>query len=189
MILILWHYPIGDYAKMFMSAHPPKISNSLAPGQRVTISISHGVSGGWAGLYNRKTILDPWTGLVQNTWGEFTTDSMYVKDQNGNDIIENGKRVMNNGGRTHVDVSRMVYMKGDKMSIRMDREPGGCISDFEKCFFECISEPITCGKPNEYRLVNCNPGSQPGANYGLLWGQPEGGCSGTSRNGYVTIQM
>lgn len=148
MILLFWHYPVGDYAKLFMSAYPPQVSYSLAPGQTITLSVAHGISGGWGGLYDHKTILDPASGLLRNTWGEFTTTA---------------------SGKIHVDVSRLVYMKGDNMSIRMDKKAGGCVSDFSRCFFECVGDVVTCGRQNEYRLVNCDAGSQEGANYGLLW--------------------
>lgn len=77
-------------------------------------------------------------------------------------------------------------MNGNKMSIRMDKEPGGCVSDSSKRFFECVDEKTTCGDKNEYRLVNCGAGSQKGANDGGAPGEPSGGCAG---EGYVTVEM
>ncbi|KAI9647262.1 hypothetical protein NHQ30_003645 [Ciborinia camelliae] len=157
--VIIWTGAAGDYGSSFMNARAPQISYSLNAGQTVTISMANGVSGGWAGLYDRKTTLSQY-GQINNTWGEFTT-----------------------GAYATVDVSREVNMKGNSMSIQV----AGCTSDMSKCVFTCNGGNNTCGAAGTYSLTNCAPGSQPGATYGLYGGQPSGGCQGFNNGGKVTV--
>ncbi|EXJ87999.1 hypothetical protein A1O1_04926 [Capronia coronata CBS 617.96] len=87
-------------------------------------------------------------GQASNTWGEFTFGQWGV-----------------------VDVSREVNMSGHSMSI----VGPSCVSDMNTCVFQCASGNVcTTG----YVLVNCENGSQPGANYGTYDGAPSGGCGG-----------
>lgn len=87
-------------------------------------------------------------GQASNTWGEFTFGQWGV-----------------------VDVSREVNMSGHSMSI----VGPSCTTDMDTCVFVCSSGNVcTTG----YQLVNCENGSQPGANYGTYDGAPSGGCGG-----------
>jgi len=87
-------------------------------------------------------------GQASNTWGEFTFGQWGV-----------------------VDVSREVNMNGHPMSIVGPT----CTTDMDTCVFTC-SEGTTC--MYNYLLLNCENGSQPGANYGTFDGSPSGGCGG-----------
>lgn len=160
--LILWDMPPGDYESSFMNVRRPKVSYSLPNiGDSVTISLVNGVSGGWAALNNHATTLSQW-GQIFNTWGEFTT-----------------------GSYATADVSREVNMEGNSMSIRTS---GGCVSNMDTCVFTCYSG-VSCGDPGTYQLLNCAPGSQPGASYGLFDGNPSGGCQGWSDGGHLDISL
>ncbi|KXJ87616.1 hypothetical protein Micbo1qcDRAFT_215454 [Microdochium bolleyi] len=163
--LILWDFPPGDYEASFMNVRAPKISYSLPkPGDSVTVSIANGVSGAFAHLANHKTKLSQW-GQIYNTWGEFTT-----------------------GQWATVDVSRLVNTKGNGIAMKI--ENNGCKSHFTKCYFTCKDGGVSsCGESGTYKLVNCAPGSQPGATYGTLNGNPEGGCQGFPNGGKVTIDL
>lgn len=88
-------------------------------------------------------------GQASNTWGEFTFGQWGV-----------------------VDVSREVKMDGHGMSIVGPT----CTSDMDTCVFTCSGGALTC--MYDYLLLNCENGSQPGANYGTFEGSPSGGCGG-----------
>jgi hypothetical protein len=154
--LILWDQAPGDYQASFMNVRRPKISYSLPNvGDSVTVSLANGVSGGWAALTDHATTLSQY-GQISNTWGEFTT-----------------------GNSATVDVSRLVNMGGNKMSIKVST---GCVSNMNTCVFTCKSGN-TCGTSGSYDLTNCANGSQPGASYGVWDGNPSGGCQGWSNGG------
>jgi len=85
-------------------------------------------------------------GQVSNTWGEFTFT-----------------------GEGVVDVSREVNMNGHNMIINGP----DCTSDMDTCVFVC-TEGTTC--LTNYALLNCDNGSQGGAQYGTYGGFPSGGC-------------
>lgn len=87
-------------------------------------------------------------GQASNTWGEYTFGNFGV-----------------------VDVSREVNMNGHPMSI----QGPSCTSDMNTCVFMCSSGSVCTF---DYILVNCENGSQPGANYGTFDGAPSGGCGG-----------
>jgi len=87
-------------------------------------------------------------GQASNTWGEFTFGQWGV-----------------------VDVSREVNMNGHSMSIVGPT----CTTDMDTCVFVCASGD-TCW--TDYLLLNCDNGSQAGANYGTFDGSPSGGCGG-----------
>lgn len=88
-------------------------------------------------------------GQVSNTWGEFTFGEYGV-----------------------VDVSREVNMNGHSMSIVGPQ----CTSNMNTCVFTCPSGQDSCW--TQYELLNCENGSQAGANYGTYGGMPSGGCGG-----------
>ncbi|KAL2436269.1 hypothetical protein ABEF95_007292 [Exophiala dermatitidis] len=87
-------------------------------------------------------------GQASNTWGEFTFGQYGV-----------------------VDVSREVNMSGHSMSI----VGPSCTSDMNTCVFQCSSGNSCI---TGYELINCENGSQVGANYGTYDGAPSGGCGG-----------
>jgi len=87
-------------------------------------------------------------GQVSETWGEYTFGQWGV-----------------------VDVSREVNMLGHPMSIVGPT----CTSDMNTCVFTCSSGDVCM---TDYLLLNCDNGSQPGANYGEFDGSPSGGCGG-----------
>lgn len=87
-------------------------------------------------------------GQISNTWGEYTFSPMGV-----------------------VDVSREPNMDGKKMTIVGPT----CVSDMDTCVFVCKNDKICM---YDYELFNCDPASQPGAQYGLDFGAPSGGCGG-----------
>ncbi|KAJ1326461.1 hypothetical protein MN608_07908 [Microdochium nivale] len=163
--LILWDFPPSDFEASFMNVRRPKISYSLPkPGDSVTISVANGVSGAFSHLAGHKTKLSQW-GQVYNTWGEFTT-----------------------GPYATVDVSRLVNTGGNGIAIKV--ENNGCKSHFTKCYFDCKNAAAkSCGESGTYNLVNCKPGSQPGATLGWLNGNPEGGCQGFANGGKLTVDL
>ena len=87
-------------------------------------------------------------GQASNTWGEFTFGQWGV-----------------------VDVTREVNMNGHAMSI----VGPSCTTDMNTCVFICSSGTRCL---TGYQLVNCENGSQLGANYGTYGGAPSGGCGG-----------
>jgi len=94
-------------------------------------------------------------GQIQQTWGEYTFSGIY----------------------STVDVSREVTMSGRGMRI----ETPTCVSDMATCVFVCKGGLTTCWL--DYELQNCAPGSQVGANYGISYGMPSGGCTGLGAAG------
>jgi len=87
-------------------------------------------------------------GQISNTWCEYTF-----------------------GPEGVVDISREVNMAGHTMSVVGPE----CTTDMNTCVFVC-SSGNTC--MTNYELLNCAPGSQPGAQYGEYFGSPSGGCGG-----------
>ncbi|KHN93932.1 putative effector 5 [Metarhizium album ARSEF 1941] len=161
-IVIVWDFPKGDYQASFMNARRPKVSFSLPKhGDSVSVSMGNGVSGGWSALVNRKTRLSA-NGQIDNTWGEFTS-----------------------GEHATVDISRLINMSGSHM---VARTKGGCTTGMDKCVFLCKAGN-TCWEAGSYILDKCGPGSQPGANYGVLNGNPEGGCQGWENGGHVNVEL
>jgi hypothetical protein len=98
-------------------------------------------------------------GQISNTWGEYTFSEMGV-----------------------VDVSREPNMKGKQMSIHGPT----CVSDMEKCVFVCPDSDVCM---YGYQLLNCDPASQPGAQYGLDFGAPTGGCGGLGSSAKLTTYL
>ncbi|RYP37234.1 hypothetical protein DL767_003053 [Monosporascus sp. MG133] len=191
--VIIWNFPPGDYegnhdseplftpvtqsvhmkerfqltlfTASFMNVRQPQISYSLPrTGDSVTISVARDVSGAFGALHGHTTTLSQW-GQLYNTWGEFTT-----------------------GDWATVDVSRLVNMGGNDMEITV--RDNGCVSDMNRCSFWCKNNMLTCGDSGTYDLVNCDPGSQPGATYGSWDGiNPDGGCQGWGNGGHLDIVL
>lgn len=124
-VLTMWYREAGDDGASFVEANAPLITYSLAAGASVTISAADGVSGGWSGVYYGSTVLTKY-GQIANTWGEFTT-----------------------GQYGTVDVSRLVNMDGNSMSIKTN---GGCTTDMSTCVYQCKS-----GKSLGRNLVQMSP--------------------------------
>ncbi|KAL8314611.1 hypothetical protein RB597_007118 [Gaeumannomyces tritici] len=98
--VIIWNkgtLPDGkpDYEGHCMNVRVPQVSWSLAKGEKVTVSLSkEKVSGGFAAIYEGSTKINGF-GQIDQTWGEFTT-----------------------GDYATVDVSRLIRMDGEPMSMR-----------------------------------------------------------------------
>lgn len=158
--IIVWYNAPYDYQSSFMNVRTPMVSYSLPNiGDKVTISLADGVSGGFAALNNHETTLSQY-GQIFNTWGEFTS-----------------------GQYGTFDVSREVNMGGNVISART---AGGCLSDMETCVFKC-KNGNSCGESQTYDLVNCDNGSQPGASLGYYDNNPSGGCQ--AWNGHIDISL
>jgi len=95
-------------------------------------------------------------GQISNSWGEYTFSAAGV-----------------------VDVSREVNMSGHPLSI----VGPSCTANMETCVFVCATGN-TC--MTDYLLLNCENGSQPGANYGTYDGSPSGGCGGMGSGAALT---
>jgi len=87
-------------------------------------------------------------GQISNTWGEYTHSVEGV-----------------------VDVSREVNMNGHTLEI----VGPSCTTNMDTCVFVCSSGDVCI---TGYELLNCDNGSQTGANYGEFEGSPSGGCGG-----------
>ena len=98
-------------------------------------------------------------GQISNTWGEYTFSPTGV-----------------------VDVSKLPNMKGNKMAIVGPT----CVSDMSNCVFVCKTGDICM---YDYELVNCGPGSQPDAQYGLDYGAPSGGCGGLGEGAKLSTYL
>ncbi|KAK3320372.1 hypothetical protein B0T19DRAFT_468689 [Cercophora scortea] len=159
--LILWYTALSDDQASFMNARMPKISYSLpVAGSAVQLSIANDVPGGWAAIYNRQTTLTQY-GQVSNTFGEFST-----------------------GPYATIDVSRLVNMSGDPMTVRVS---SGCVADMRSCVYMCDRADNSCGAAGTYSLANCgghNAVQSIGAD-----GNPTGGCQGWSYGGHVEVVM
>ncbi len=121
--------------------------------------MANGISAGWSGLYNEISNLTPY-GQINNTWGEVTT-----------------------GGWATVNVSRLINMHGNGMSINVST---GCVSNLSKCWFGCKSGN-TCWESKSYNLNTCDNGSQHGATLGWNNGDPTGGCQGFANGGHIDV--
>lgn len=161
LVLVLWDFLPNGYQAAFMNVRRPKVSYSLHNRDEVTVSVANGVSGGWSTLVNSETRLTQ-HGLIDNTWGEFTT-----------------------GEHATVDISREVNMSGTGIAVRTS---GDCTSDMDTCVFVCRSG-TTCGESGTYELLNCQPGSQPGAAYGTFANAASGGCQGWSNGGRLQVTL
>ena len=160
--LIMWYDAPNTFTASFVAAYAPMVSYSLPnTGDSVTISVANEISGAWAALNNHVSDLTV-NGQVNNTWGEFTT-----------------------GNSATVDISREVNMVGNQLSITTS---GGCVANLDTCAYECYSGN-TCYLAGSYELVNCAPGSQPGAAGATVNGVPTGGCQGWSNGGSLVVDL
>jgi hypothetical protein len=98
-------------------------------------------------------------GQLRNTWVEYTFSTMGV-----------------------VDVSRLPNMKGKKMTIVGPT----CVSDMERCVFVCKTGDSCM---YDYELLNCSPESQKGAQYGMDYGAPSGGCGGLGESAQLKTYL
>ncbi|KAK0725491.1 hypothetical protein B0H67DRAFT_480101, partial [Lasiosphaeris hirsuta] len=159
--VIVWYRAMGDDKSSFVGARAPKISYSLPfVNDAVDISLGNEVPGGWSAVYNRSTKLTPY-GQIDNTFGEFST-----------------------GTYATIDVSRLVTMSGNPMTVKVS---GGCLADMKTCVYACNSETDSCGAAGTYSLLNCR-----GANAVQSVdpdGNPTGGCGGWSNGGHVDIMF
>ncbi|KAK3384874.1 hypothetical protein B0H63DRAFT_172621 [Podospora didyma] len=161
-ILIVWYMaPTDGYQASFMNARVPDISYSLPKrGDAITISMANGVAGGWSALYNHKTKLSAY-GQINNTFGEFST-----------------------GDYATIDISRLVNMAGDAMTVEV---PGGCVSDMTRCVYVCNSPAVnSCGDAGTYDLLKCD-GFNAVQHKDPSSGEPTGGCQGWSFGGQIKV--
>lgn len=86
-------------------------------------------------------------GQISNLWGEYTFTPEGV-----------------------VDVSMEPNMNGHALEIVGPL----CTTNISTCVFQCTGGATTC--EFGYDLLNCAPGSQAGAQYGVFDGNPSGGC-------------
>jgi hypothetical protein len=86
-------------------------------------------------------------GQVCNTWAEYSFEPEGV-----------------------IDVSREVNMDGHSIEV----VGPSCTTNMSTCVFQCPAGETSC--EFGYELLNCAPGSQAGAQYGLYDGAPSGGC-------------
>lgn len=134
--VVVWYQiddPI-DFDASFVGSRVPYITYSLAVGQTFEISVANGISGGLAAIDRGVTTLDD--GQVFQTWVEFTT-----------------------GDSATMDISREINMGGDNVIAVVS---GGCEMSANQCAYVCNSGN-DCGTRGSNTLLNCLPGSQPGA--------------------------
>jgi len=129
--------------------------NAIRP--QLTLSIPHNSSQtvsfpvGWSGAWAPVFGSSKLlNGQIFDTWGEGTFNPPY----------------------SVVDVSREVNMNGKSMSIVGPQ----CTTDMNTCVFKCAGDVEQC--LTGYELVNCDSGSQAGANFGTYEGAASGGCGG-----------
>jgi hypothetical protein len=129
---------------MCVSVNTPLITVSLPRAVSQTISFEVGLSGAWSAVYS--DTIASYSGIITNTWGEFTFGEAGV-----------------------VDVSRLPHMSGHPMSIVGPT----CTADINTCVFLCNVGEVCM---DNYTLQNCANGSQTGANFGYINGTESGGC-------------
>ncbi|KAK3346863.1 hypothetical protein B0T25DRAFT_613514 [Lasiosphaeria hispida] len=159
--VIVWYRAEGDDRSSFVGARAPKISYSLPfANDAVDISLGNEVPGGWSALYNRSTELTPY-GQINNTFGEFST-----------------------GTYATIDVSRLVTMSGNPMTVKVS---SGCVADMKTCAYACNSGTDSCGAAGTYNLLNCR-GTNAVQSIDPS-GDPTGGCQGWTDGGHVDIML
>ncbi|KAK4161881.1 hypothetical protein QBC43DRAFT_242751 [Cladorrhinum sp. PSN259] len=173
MTLIMWYMEPDDNQASFMNVREPEISYSLPDtGSAVEVSVANGVPGGWSVLYNHTSPLTPY-GQISNTFGEFSS-----------------------GIWATIDISRLVNMSGDPMTVRVYAEEPTktvglkplCVTDLNTCAYACKGVDVhSCGKTGSYDLVNCaGPNAVRSTD---LHGNPNGGCQGWSNGGHIEVVM
>ncbi|KAK4220615.1 hypothetical protein QBC38DRAFT_462401 [Podospora fimiseda] len=169
--LVMWYADLNDDQASFMNVRQPEISYSLPnTGSAVEVSVGNGVPGGWTVLYDHVTELNQY-GQISNTFGEFSSGSWAT-----------------------VDVSRLVNMSGDPMTIRVyTGEPATtkglkpvCVSDLNTCAYACrVYGENSCGETGSYDLIGC--GGPNAVKSTDLHGNPNGGCQGWSFGGHIEV--
>ena len=131
----------------WVNVQPPLIAQTLGPDESIVVSFVDGTSGAWSTLSRNTSLVN---GQVFNTWGEYTfagTDST-------------------------VDVSRLVNMDGDDMTIVTPT----CTSNMYTCVFTCRDAGrVSC--QTDYQLDNCMANNGGGTGRDSA-GAPSGGCHG-----------
>jgi len=162
-IIVVWYAAMSDNQASFMNARIASVTYSLPQkGDAVVVSLGNDVPGGWAALYNHQTRLTEF-GQIDNTFGEFST-----------------------GDYATTDVSRLVNMAGNSMTIRVGG-PGGCLADMNTCAYACDKGYNSCGANGTYSLLNC--GGVNGVSGNDPHGNPTGGCQGWSNGGHVEVVL
>jgi hypothetical protein len=157
--VVMWYMSPYDDQSSFMNARTPEITYSIpASGEGVVFSLANGVPGGWSAIYNRSTRLTQY-GQVDNTFGEFST-----------------------GEFATIDVSRLVNMAGDPMTVLVQ---GGCVANMTRCVYACDTGTESCGEEGTYNLLGCH--GQNAVQSVDRYGNPTGGCQGWSNGGHVDI--
>jgi hypothetical protein len=161
--LIIWRQGRNDFQSSFLNTRTPMVTYSLPNyGDSVTISVANHVGGAWSTIVNRQTALSA-VGQVSNTWGEFTS-----------------------GDWATINISRECNMSGNIMSATV--AGSGCVAEMNTCVYQCKAGN-SCGESGTYVLVNCARGSQPGAEYSVNDGDPNGGCQGWSNGGHIDVSL
>lgn len=100
--------------------------------------------------------------------GAFYSDTKLVNGQLSNTWVE---FTMGNYGV--FDVSREVNMNGHSVEV----VGPSCTSNMDTCVFKCTDSSVSSCE-FDYELVNCDTGSQKGAQFGTYKGAASGGCGG-----------
>ncbi|KAK1833455.1 hypothetical protein QBC39DRAFT_46941 [Podospora conica] len=161
--IVLWNMGPDDDQASFMNVRAPKITYSLpSSGDSVIVSLANGVAGGFSAIWDRTTTLSQW-GMIDNTMGEFST-----------------------GAYATIDVSRLVNMSGNSMTVFVQ---GGCVASMSRCVYQCSgADSESCGDAGTYELVGC--WGLPNAVSSVdKYGNPTGGCQGWSYGGHVDIVL
>jgi hypothetical protein len=153
-ILACWG-PSGSW----INAVAPLITTSVANSTSTVVSFAEGASGSCAGIYPSTTMVN---GQVSNTWFEFTFADPW----------------------STVDVSRLVNMNGNKMTIVTP----SCVSDMDTCVFVCNEGESSCWL--DYHLINCDAsnGGGKGADANL-GGADSGGCNGITKGSQLKTYL
>jgi len=139
--LVLWSSTgqVGSWSALTVNVNAANITATIPAGGNLSVSFNPAefteengfpgaagsISGAWCPMYNNTPVST--FGGCQNTWGEFTFahDSAF----------------------STVDVSRLVYMNGNNMTITTHAEKGAeqaCLSDMETCVYKCDGGADTC---------------------------------------------
>lgn len=159
--IIMWYMAPNDGQASFMNVKAPKITYSLPwSGDAVVVSLANGVAGGWSAIYDRSTMLSEY-GQIDNTFGEFST-----------------------GAYATLDVSRLVNMSGNSMTVVVQDQ---CVANMTRCVYSCFDGTQSCGEAGTYNLLGCRgPNAVESVD---LYGNPTGGCQGWSYGGHVEIVL
>ena len=128
----------------------PDLTLELPSGSTKQVSFSDSWAGTYAAIYADTGATT--AGDISNTWVELLT-----------------------GANGIFDISREVNMQGHAVTVAA--ASSSCTANLNTCAFACTNPAATsCAFSGSYTLLNCSPGSQPGAEGGTVGGQPSGGC-------------